>query len=102
MLTADKIKELVEGINGISLIDDFAINETGSLKGRIAVATSQNNADLEWDVHISPTYPFKAMGREPIHFQNKSLLDYPLLCKTIIFACTLRNMRMLKASLRTT
>ena len=77
MLTADKIKELVEGINDISLIDDFAINETGSLKGRIAVATSQNNADLEWDVHISPTYPFKAMGREPIHFQNKSLLEYP-------------------------
>ena len=77
MLTADKIKGLVEGINGISLIDDFAINETGLLKGRIAVATSQNNADLEWDVHISPTYPFKAMGREPIHFQNKNLLDYP-------------------------
>ena len=55
----------------------MAINEAGSLKGRIAVATGQNNANLEWEVEISPTYPFKVMGRESIYFQNKNLLDYP-------------------------
>lgn len=77
MMTADKIKELIEGLYGVSLVDDFTINEAGSLKGRIAVATGQDSADLEWDVEISPTYPFKVMGREPIYFQNKNLLNYP-------------------------
>lgn len=77
MITADKIKELIGTLYGFSLVDDFTINESGSFKGRIAVTTNQDNADLEWDVEISPTYPFKVMGREPIHFQNKNLLDYP-------------------------
>lgn len=77
MLTADKIKELIHKLYGVSLIDDFVISETGSLKGRIAVATDLNNAHLEWDVEISQTYPLKAMGRAPILFKNKNLLDYP-------------------------
>lgn len=77
MLTADKIKKLIEDIYGVSLVDEFMIDKAGVLKGRIAVTTGQNNADLEWDVEISPTYPFKAMGIEPIHFRNKNLLDYP-------------------------
>lgn len=76
-MTADKIKELICSIHGVSLIEDFIIDEAGSLKGRIAVVTDQDNADLEWDVEITPTYPFKVMGMEPIHFQNKNLLDYP-------------------------
>ena len=58
MMTADKIKELIGALYGVSLVDDFTINEAGSLKGRIAVATGQNNADLEWDVEISPIYLF--------------------------------------------
>lgn len=77
MMTADKIKKLIGTLSGVSLVDDFTINEAGSLKGRIAVATGQDNTNLEWNVEISPTYPFKAMGSEPIHFQNKNLLDYP-------------------------
>lgn len=76
-MTADKIKELIGSIHGVSLIEDFIINEAGSLKGRIAVVTDQGHADLEWYVEISPTYPFKIMGMEPIHFQNNNLLDYP-------------------------
>jgi hypothetical protein len=77
MMTADKIKKLIGTLSGVSLVDDFTIDEAGSLKGRIAVATGQDNTNLEWNVEISPTYPFKAMGSEPIHFQNKNLLDYP-------------------------
>lgn len=76
MMTADKIKTLIGTLSGVSLVDDFTINGAGSLKGCIAVATGQDNADLEWNVEISPTYPFKAMGIEPLHFQNKNLLDY--------------------------
>ena len=76
-MTADKIKELIGALYGVSLVDDFTINEAGSLKGRIAVTTAQDKADLEWDVEICPAYPFKAMGRESIYFQNKNLLDYP-------------------------
>ena len=68
MMTADKIKELIGPIHGISLIEDFIIDEAGSLKGRIAVVTDQEHADLEWYVEINPTYPFKTMGMEPIHF----------------------------------
>lgn len=77
MMTADKIKELIGTLSGVILVDDFTIDEAGLLKGRIAVATGQDNTDLEWNVEISPTYPFKVMGREPIYFQNKNLLDYP-------------------------
>lgn len=77
MMTADKIKKLIGTLSGVILVDDFTIDEAGLLKGRIAVATGQDNTDLEWNVEISPTYPFKVMGSEPIHFQNKNLLDYP-------------------------
>lgn len=98
-MTADKIKELIGPIHGISLIEDFIIDEAGSLKGRIAVVTDQEHADLEWYVEINPTYPFKTMGMEPIHFQNKNLLDYPQLCREVIFVCTLRNMIMQRVSL---
>ncbi|MEQ2601817.1 ThiF family adenylyltransferase [Phocaeicola vulgatus] len=76
-MTADKIKELIGTLSGVILVDDFTIDEAGLLKGRIAVATGQDNTDLEWNVEISPTYPFKVMGSEPIYFQNKNLLDYP-------------------------
>ena len=76
-MTADRIKELIGTLYGVGLVDDFTINEAGSLKGRIVVTTGQNNTNLEWEVEISPTYPFKVMGRESIYFQNKNLLDYP-------------------------
>ena len=76
-MTVDKIKELIGSIHGVSLIEDFIIDEAGSLKGRITVVTDLEHADLEWYVEISPTYPFKIMGMEPIRFQNKNLLDYP-------------------------
>lgn len=76
MLTADKIKELIAAIEGISLVDSFSIDKAGSLTGRIAVDTGLEDAALEWKVEISPSYPFKAMGIEPIRFVNKSLLDY--------------------------
>ena len=68
---------MIGTLSGVILVDDFTIDEAGLLKGRIAVATGQDNTDLEWNVEISPTYPFKVMGSEPIYFQNKNLLDYP-------------------------
>ena len=77
MMTADKIKELIATVDGVSLVGEFSIDKAGSLIGRIAVAIGVGNDRLVWDVVISPTYPFKAMGREPIQFFNKSLLDYP-------------------------
>ena len=77
MMTAGKIKELIATVDGVSLVDEFSIDKAGSLTGRIVVATGQGNSGLIWEVIISPTYPFKAMGREPIQFLNSSLLDYP-------------------------
>jgi hypothetical protein len=77
MMTANKIKELIGSLYGVSIVDGFTIDDAGLLKGRIAVTTNQDNVDLEWDVEISPTYPFKVMGRESILFQNKDLLSYP-------------------------
>lgn len=76
-MTADKIKELIATVDGVSLVGEFSIDKAGSLTGRIAVAIGVGNDRLVWDVVISPTYPFKAMGWEPIQFFNKSLLDYP-------------------------
>lgn len=99
MMTADKIKELIGSVHGVSLIEDFIIDEAGSLKGRIAVVTDQEHADLEWYVEISPTYPFKTIGMEPIHFQIKVCWIIHTLCRAVIFACTLRNMIMQRVSL---
>lgn len=77
MITAELIKKLIGAVEGVGLVDELYIDKAGSLKGRIIVSTGQNGAGLEWNVEISPVYPFKAMGREPIQFINKSLLDYP-------------------------
>lgn len=77
MISADKIKELIATVEGVSLVDEFTIDKAGSLTGRIIVDTGQDGAGLEWDVDISSFYPFKAMGIEAIQFSNKSLLDYP-------------------------
>ncbi len=75
-MTADRIKELLVTIEGVDLIDDFSTDQTGLLSGSIAI-TIQEGARSFWDVEISPTYPFKAMGIEPIQFLNKDLIDYP-------------------------
>ena len=77
MLTTDRIRELVETIDGVSLVDNFNIDKTGSLCGRIMVDTGPKKDILIWSVKISPIYPFKAMDKEPIVFINKDLLDYP-------------------------
>lgn len=77
MMTADRIRELIATVDGVGLVDEFSIDEAGSLTGRIIVATGHGGDGLAWEVIISPTYPFKAMGWEPIQFLNKSLLDYP-------------------------
>ena len=76
-MTVDKIKELIATVDGVGLVGEFSIDKAGSLIGRIAVDTGVGSDGLVWDVVISPTYPFKAMGREPIQFFNKSLMDYP-------------------------
>lgn len=76
MMTADKIKELIAAVDGVDLVDEFCIDKAGSLIGRITVETGQTGNGLIWEVEISPSYPFKAMGVEPIRFVNKSLLDY--------------------------
>ena len=98
-MTADKIKELIGALYGVSLVDDFTINEAGSLKGRIAVTTAQDKADLEWDVEICPAYPFKAMGRESIYFKIRICWTIRTLCKAVICACIPQNMRMLRGNL---
>ena len=46
MMTADKIKELIGSVHGVSLTEDFIIDEAGSLKGRIAVVTDHEHAYL--------------------------------------------------------
>lgn len=77
MLTAESIRRLIKTIGGVSLVDEFIIDKDGLLCGRIMVDMGQKGTGLVWNVKISPTYPFKAMSREPIEFINKSLLDYP-------------------------
>lgn len=76
-MNADKIKELIAAVKGVDLVDELSIDKTGSLTGRIIVDTGLEGSELEWEMAISPYYPFKAMGREPIQFLNKTLLDYP-------------------------
>lgn len=81
MLTASVIKDLISGLEGVVLIDGFSTNEDGSLWGRIEVEVSQGNEGLEWDVVISPYYPFKSMGVASIQFRNMHLLEYPHIMK---------------------
>ena len=76
MITAERLKELISTVERIGLVDDFAIDETGSLFGRISVDTGSDSSELVWGVEVSPNYPFKIMGIEPIRFVNKDLLSY--------------------------
>ena len=99
MMTVDKIKELIGLIHGVSLIEDFIIDEAGSLKGRIAVVTDQEHADLEWYVEISPTIRSKLWAWNLSIFKIKICWIIHTLCRAAIFACTLRNMIMQRVSL---
>ena len=54
MMTADKIKELIATVDGVSLVGEFSIDKAGSLTGRIAVATGVGSDGLVWEVIISP------------------------------------------------
>ncbi len=76
-MTLDKIKELIEKVGRIDIIDMFSVNENGVLSGKIKVKTCENSAAVEWNVIIAPCYPFKVMGVEPICFINRVLVDYP-------------------------
>ena len=76
MLTVDRIKELISTVERIGLVDDFIIDETGSLSGRISVDAGPDLSELVWNVEVSSNYPFKVMGIEPIRFTNKDLLSY--------------------------
>lgn len=77
MMTLDKIKELIETVGRIDIIDMFSVNENGVLSGKIKVKTCENGAAVDWNVIIAPCYPFKVMGVEPICFINRVLVDYP-------------------------
>lgn len=98
-MTADKIKELIATVDGVSLVGEFSIDKAGSLIGRIAVATGVGSDGLVWDVVISPTYPFKAMGREPIQFFNKVFWTILTSCREAISVCILLNLKMQRVSL---
>ena len=50
MITAERLKELISTVERIGLVDDFAIDETGSLFGRISVDTGSDSSELVWDV----------------------------------------------------
>ena len=76
MLTVDRIKELISNVERIGLIDGFTTDKTGALLGKISVDAGLGLPQLLWDVKVSPYYPFKVMGIEPIHFTNKELLPY--------------------------
>lgn len=76
-MTLDKIKELIEKVGRIDIIDMFSVNENGVLSGKIKVKTCENGAAVDWNVIIAPCYPFKVMGVEPICFINRVLVDYP-------------------------
>lgn len=77
MMTADRIKELIETVDRVLLVDGFAVNGEGILCGRIMVKLGDDGKALEWKVTITPSYPFKVMGRESIRFINNELIDYP-------------------------
>lgn len=77
MMTVDRINELIVSTERIGLVDGFAIGKAGCIFGKIVVETGIEGKELLWDVEISPAYPFKVMGSEPIRFRNKDLLEYP-------------------------
>lgn len=77
MITAGAIEKLIENIDRVNIVDGFITNENGALLGRIKVKTYENGGDLEWNVVIAPSYPFKIMGSESIRFFNEALIDYP-------------------------
>ena len=70
MITAERIKDLIEIVDRVSLVDGFAVNGHGVLCGRIKVELGEDGEEISWEVKISHSYPFKVMGIEPIRFIN--------------------------------
>lgn len=77
MLTVDQVHNIINETNGLSVVESFGFDENGCLKGKMLTDTIPEADGLEWEVEISPSYPFKALDAEPIRFVNRSLLDYP-------------------------
>ena len=77
MLTIDQVHNIIDETNGVLVVESFGVDENGSLKGKILTDTIPEADGLEWEVEISPSYPFRALDTEPIKFVNRSLLDYP-------------------------
>jgi len=75
---SDRVKEIntiIEGIPDIKLIEPFEQGEF-DIDGRISVFVGGLEQSLNFDVSISPQYPFKRHDTETIKFSNNDLLEY--------------------------
>lgn len=71
------VERIIEQTEGARVTMAFVPNVNGSITGKIAVRAGEDGKEIEWEVEISPSYPFKVMGVEPITFVNMDLIDYP-------------------------
>jgi hypothetical protein len=75
---SDRVREIntvIESIPDVQLVKRFAQSEF-DIKGCISVFVDGLERALNFDVSISPQYPFKSHDTETIKFSNDDLLEY--------------------------
>lgn len=76
MIEKEQVERIIEQTEGAKVVKTFAPDAIGGLRGKIAIDAGESK-EVEWDVHVAQSYPFKVMGVEPITFTNLDLIDYP-------------------------
>ncbi len=69
------INSIVEGISNVNLIKPFEQGEV-DIEGCISVLVEDLENALNFNVSISPQYPFKSHDTETIKFYNSDLIEY--------------------------
>lgn len=72
----NEIIDFISKIENVKILNPFYQNEEGYIQGAIRIRVENNAEELEFEVMISPLYPFQFHGTETIKFINKDLINY--------------------------
>lgn len=75
-MTIQQIEQIIRDIEFISIASPFQSDKNGFITGEIGIHIDGMPSQLIFQTKISPHYPNKSFGIEPIHFYNKSLIEY--------------------------
>lgn len=76
-MTCQDIRDIINRLPFIKEETPFVLDDQGCLTGEVGILAEGMPTSLRFQTTISPSYPFKTNGREPIEFCNPDLIEYP-------------------------